>query len=288
MLETSLILAGLVLVPLALVAARAPARLLNAAIPADGLTIRRDLAYGPLARQRLDLYAPAAPAGPLPLILFLYGGGWDKGRKADYLFAAEGLARGGFLVAVPDYRLYPEVRFPAFVEDAARAVAWLGREAAALGGDAGRLVLMGHSAGAYNAALLALDARYLAGEGLTPRAIAGLVGLAGPYAFDPLGYSSTRAIFDVGRPPDELRPVAFVTPQAPPMLLLHGLDDTTVYPVNSRQLAAALQAAGVAAETRLYPGLGHIGIVLALARGFRGRAPVLAQALEFARRVTGP
>jgi len=288
MLKYALILAGVLLVPLAVLAACAPARLLNATIPERGLTIRRDLPYGDHERQRLDLYLPAAAEAPLPVILFLYGGGWDEGRKEDYLFAAEGLARGGFLVAVADYRLYPEVRFPAFVEDAARAAAWLKREVAGQGGDPGRLVLMGHSAGAYNAALLALDPRYLAAEGLTPAELAGVIGLAGPYAFNPLDYDSTRAIFDVGRPLDELRPAAFANAAAPPMLLLHGLDDTTVYPRNTEALAEALGDAGAAVEARLYPGLAHTGIVLALARGFRGKAPVLEAALAFARRVTDP
>jgi acetyl esterase/lipase len=288
MLKYALILAGVLLVPLAVLAACAPARLLNATIPERGLSIRRDLPYGTDPRQRLDLYAPAAAKRPLPVILFLYGGGWDDGGKADYLFAAEGLARGGFLVAVADYRIYPAVTFPAFVEDAALAIAWVKREIAALGGDPDRLVLMGHSAGAYNAALVALDPRYLAAHGLAPADLAAVVGLAGPYAFNPLEYDSTRAIFDVGRPVDEMRPVAFAGAGAPPMLLLHGLDDTTVQPRNTEQLAGALDAAGAEVEAKLYPGVAHIGIVLALARGFRGKAPVLADVLEFARRVTAP
>ena len=288
MLKYALILAGLLLVPLAVLAACAPARLLNATIPERGLSIRRDLPYGTDPRQRLDLYAPAAADRPLPVILFLYGGGWDDGAKADYLFAAEGLARGGFLVAVADYRIYPAVTFPAFVEDAALAIVWVKREIAALGGDPDRLVLMGHSAGAYNAALVALDPRYLAAHGLAPSDLAAVIGLAGPYAFNPLEYDSTRAIFDVGRPVDELRPVTFAGAGAPPMLLLHGLDDTTVQPRNTEQLAGALDAAGAEVEAKLYPGLAHIGNVLALARGFRGKAPVLEDVLEFARRVTAP
>jgi len=288
MLKYALILAGVLLVPLAVLAACAPARLLNATIPERGLSIRRDLPFGTDPRQRLDLYAPAAADRPLPIILFLYGGGWDDGSKADYLFAAEGLARGGFLVVVADYRIYPAVTFPAFVEDAALAIAWVKREIAALGGDPDRLVLMGHSAGAYNAALVALDPRYLAAHDLAPADLAAVIGLAGPYAFNPLEYDSTRAIFDVGRPVDEMRPVTFAGAGAPPMLLLHGLDDTTVQPRNTEQLAGALDAAGAAVEAKLYPGVAHIGIVLALARGFRGKAPVLADVLEFARRVTAP
>ncbi len=286
MLKYILILAGVVLVPLAVLAACAPATLLNATIPERGLTIRRDIAYGPLPRQRLDIYAPSDATAPLPVILFFYGGGWDKGSKGDYLFVAEGLARGGFLVVVADYRLFPAVQFPAFVEDSAKAVAWVKREIGGQGGDPDRLVLLGHSAGAYDAAMIALDPRYLAADGLSPAAIQGVIGLAGPYAFNPLEYDSTRAIFDVGRPVDELRPIAFASAAAPPMLLLHGLDDTTVYPRNTEQLAEALERAGARVEAKLYPDVAHIGIVLALARGFRGKAPVLQDVLAFARQVT--
>jgi len=272
--------------PLLLIRAVSPAQVLNAAIPRRGLAIRRGLAYGPLSRQRLDLYRPARLAGPLPVLVFLYGGAWDKGRRQDYLFVAEALASAGYLVAVPDYRLYPEVRFPAFLEDCARAVAWTRAQAAVEGGDPARLALIGHSAGAYNAAFLALDPRWLAQEGMTPQALAGVVGLAGPYAFNPLDYDSTRPIFSVGLPADALRPLSHVEPGAPPFLLLHGAADRDVYPVNSERLAAALAAAGVPAELACHPRLAHIGILLALARGFRRKAPIRRQVLAFLGRVT--
>lgn len=264
-------------------AACSPASLLNATVPESGLAIERGLSYGPLPRQRFDLYRAADVAGPLPLVVFFYGGGWDDGERGDYLFVAEGLARAGYLVAVPDYRLYPQVRFPAFLQDAAKAVAFLRQAAAERGGDAGRLALMGHSAGAWIAAFLALDPRWLAAEGVDAGALSAVVGLAGPYAFDPLAYDSTREIFSVGLPSDAMRPLAYVAAveAPPPFLLLHGGEDETVYPWNSERLAAALQSAGHAVELRRYPELAHIGIVLALAEGFRGRAPVLADILAF-------
>jgi acetyl esterase/lipase len=266
---------------------RGAAWLINAGVPRRGLLVERALAFGPAPRQRLDLYRPAGQGGPLPVILFLYGGGWNKGSRADYLFIAEPLARAGFLVAVADYRLWPEASFPAFVEDAARALAWLKGGVGERGGDPDRVLLLGHSAGAYNALLLALDRRFLAAEGLATGAITAVMGLAGPYAFNPLDHASTRPVFDVGRPPEELRPVSFASQTAPPALLLHGLDDTTVYPLNTEALAAALGAAGATVETRLYPRLGHFGIVLAFARGFRRKAPVLDDLLAFARRMAG-
>lgn len=266
---------------------RGAAWLLNAGVPRRGLLIERDLAFGPAGRHRLDLYRPAAAGDPRPVILFLYGGGWNKGNRADYVFLAEPLARAGFLVAVADYRLWPEVSFPAFIEDGARALAWLKASAGDRGGDPARLLVLGHSAGAYNALLLALDRRYLAAEGLSPDAITAVMGLAGPYAFNPLDYDSTRPVFDVGRPVEELKPISFVSEAAPPALLLHGLDDTTVYPRNTETLAAALNAAGATVDARLYPSLGHFGIVLAFARGFRRKAPVLEDLLAFARRMAG-
>ena len=280
----------LLLVLAVALAACSPASLLNATIPEQGLAIERGVAYGPLPRQRLDLYRATDAATPLPLVVFFYGGGWDDGERGDYLFVAEGLARAGFLVAVPDYRLYPEVRFPAFLEDAAKAVAYLQAAAPEHGGDGERLALMGHSAGAWIAAFLALDPRWLAAEGTGPAAVSAVVGLAGPYAFDPLAYDSTREIFSVGLPSDALRPIAYVSESAPtpPFLLLHGEDDETVYRWNSERLAAALRAAGHRAELRTYPGLAHIGLVLALAEGFRGRAPVLADTLDFLRATLGP
>lgn len=270
--------------PLLLLRLLRPVQLLNWCVPRRGLEIRRSLAYGPDPRHRLDLYRPAGASG-LPTVVFLYGGGWDKGRREDYLFVGEALARAGHLVLVPDYRLYPAVRFPAFLEDSARALAWAAREAGGEGGDPERLFLVGHSAGAYNAAFLALDPQWLAAVGLSPADLGGIVGLAGPYAFDPLGRDDTRPIFESGRPSEAMQPARFaaagVAAGAPPFLLLHGAADRTVEPRNSRTLTEALRGAGGTARCRVYAGLGHIGIVLALARGGRRIAPVLRETLAF-------
>lgn len=284
-LSPPLLLLLILAAPLFLLRLLRPVELLNRTIPRRGLTIERGLAYGPEARHRLDLYRPAGAAGPLPVVVFLYGGGWDQGRREDYLFVGEALARQGFLVAVPDYRLFPQVLFPAFLQDGARALAWVREQAAARGGDTERLFLLGHSAGAYNAAFLALDPQWLAAEGLTPAALAGVAGLAGPYGFDPLARADTRPIFDCGLPSEALQPLSHAalgaTAGAPPFLLLHGAADRTVQPRNSSRLAAALEAAGVPADCRLFPGLGHVGVVLALARGGRRIAPVLPAVARF-------
>src|SRR5262245_24204863 len=186
----------------------------------------RDAAYGSDPRQTLDLYAPSATAaGPLPVIVFIYGGSWDSGDKDDYEFAGAALASRGFVVAIPNYRLVPMVRFPAFIEDCAHAVRWVNDHIGEHGGDARRVVLMGHSAGAYNAMMLALDPHYLSGVSVDASRIKGAIGLAGPYDFIPFDVDATRNAF--GQAPDAqlTQPVHFARADAPPLLLLWGEDD---------------------------------------------------------------
>ena len=258
----------------------------NALVPTDSGVdrIARDVAYGAGPRQSLDIFAPTSKAtGSRPIIVYLYGGSWQSGSKEEYGFAARALAAGGFVVAMPDYRLVPAVRFPSFVEDCAAAVKWVRANAARYGGDSDRIVLVGHSAGAYNAAMLAVDERYL---GADRAAVRGVVGLAGPYDFLPLDVPASRAAFS--RAPDlpATQPVTFASAGDPPALLLHGANDDIVRVRNSEALGRRLTAAGVRAEVKIYPDLGHVGIVTALATPFRRRAPVLADTLRFAREVT--
>ena len=232
----------------------------------------------------MDVYAPTARTAALPLVVFFYGGSWQTGARGDYRFVAASLARRGMVVVVPDYRLYPEVRFPDFVVDAARAVAAARAGARQWGGDANRLVLMGHSAGAHIAALLALDPSYLAAQGDSRDHVAGLVGLAGPYDFLPITGPTIKLIFAPAN--DNLaltQPIHFADRHAPPALLQVGGADTTVLPRNSVALAQAIRAAGGRVELREYARLGHIGLVTALAPLFRFRAPVLDDIVNFVR-----
>ncbi|MSO77577.1 MAG: alpha/beta hydrolase [Alphaproteobacteria bacterium] len=265
-----------------MVGACAPVDLLNVWVPPDNHRRVRDIAYGPHARQRLDIHIPHDLLGPAQVVVFFYGGAWQSGERGDYLFAAEGLVSAGFIVVVPDYRVYPEIRFPTFLEDSAQAVAWVRHHIASHGGDAGQIFLMGHSAGAYNAAMLALDRRYLAKEGLDRSAIRGVVGLAGPYDFLPITGPRLKLVFAA---PDmaETQPINFASAEAPPMLLLTGDTDDTVEPRNSESLARRLAQLGASATTRVYAGLGHIGIITALGRAFRAKAPVLADTISFMR-----
>ncbi len=264
----------------ALLAGCSAAGLLNAAVQADGVAVERAIAYGDGPRRMLDIYRPGT-AGPHPLVVFLYGGSWRTGDRGIYGFVATPLAARGAVVVVPDYRLYPEVAFPDFLDDNAQAVAWAVAHAGELGADPKRVFLVGHSAGAYNAAMLALDPRWLARAGLDRARIAGAVGLAGPYDFLPITDPDIIPVFaPVGDGPAS-QPVSFVDGRNPPLLLLAGDADRTVRPRNTRSLAARVAAAGGPVQSRIYPGLGHVGIVTAFTPLFRWRAPVLDDVWRF-------
>jgi acetyl esterase/lipase len=258
-----------------------PLVFLNAAATGKGFSRQGDIAYGPLPRQKLDIYVPdAAAARSFPVVVFFYGGGWETGKRPDYRFVGAALASRGVMVVVADYRVYPEVVFPAFVEDAALAVRWTQDHAAQSGGDPKRLFLMGHSAGAHIAAMLALNRQYLRSSGADPAAVAGLIGLSGPYDFLPLKNQTRKKIF--GDPaPRNTQPIDFVTAHAPPALLISGSDDTTVDPGNSRRLAAALESVGRPVEYRVYPGIGHGRVVAGFSPPLSRGVPVTEDVMRF-------
>lgn len=287
MMRLTLIGTILVVGAIVLAAACAPLKTFDTLMPKDGESteIARNIAYGAGPRRMLDIYAPkgTAAGAHLPVIVFIYGGSWANGTREGYGFAGRALAAAGFIVVVPDYRLVPEVHFPGFLQDCADAVRWTRGHIAPYGGDADRLVLIGHSAGAYNAAMLALDPEWL---GLDRSAVKGFAGLAGPYDFLPFDGPITKATFGGWPKPEETQPIHYADASAPPALLLHGAKDDTVWPRNSEHLQKKLATAGVASELKIYPDLGHVGIVTAFAKPFRGRAPVLADVLAFAARVT--
>lgn len=265
----------------AMLSACAPIEAVNLLASGEGYERTEGIAYGPEDRQRLDLYRPKEPGPSGTVVVFLYGGAWKRGAREDYGFAAAAFAARGYVTIVPDYRLYPEVRFPAFVEDAALAVGWVRQNITAHGGNPDRIVLAGHSAGAHSAALLALDRCYLARNRVPDSAILGVVGLAGPYSFDPTTFRTTKEVFATAARADNTRPVAFARAGAPPMLLIHGLDDSTVLPRNSEDLAKALQAEGAEARYLPFERLGHPGVLLALVPLFEGLAPVVSESLGF-------
>ena len=257
-----------------------PAQLLNATISRSGITVTHNVAYGTSPREKLDIYRPDGSSNT-PVIVFFYGGSWNSGSKAMYPFVAATLARRGYAVVVPDYRLYPEVRFPAFLEDSAKSVAWTQAHLAEIGGDPSRVFLMGHSAGAYNAVMLGLDASFLKAAGSNRDSLAGIIGLAGPYDFLPITGEDIKPIFASVNDGPESQPISYVDGHAPPMLLLAGADDTTVFPKNTISLAARITSKGGSVQSHVFPGLGHIGLITAIAPIFQGRAPVLATVTDF-------
>jgi acetyl esterase/lipase len=244
--------------------------------------LNHDVAYASGARGKLDVYAPRNPRAKASVVVFLYGGSWQSGSKALYRFVGLSLASRGFITIIPDYRLYPEVRYPAFLRDNALAVAFAKQHAADWGGDPTRLFLIGHSAGAYNAAMLALDRRWLGEVGLDPRRdIAGMVGLAGPYDFLPLRDETLKIIFGPEHQRPDSQPINHVERRAPPLLLLAGDRDETVDPGNSTRLASAVRARGGAVLVHVCPGLGHASILISLSGLFRRRGGVLDQIATF-------
>jgi acetyl esterase/lipase len=247
------ILAGLA----SLLGGCSPASFLNATVPRSGYTLQADIPYGDGPRRTLDLYLPEQPRADGKAVIFFYGGSWDTGSKSDYLFVAQALASHGLTVIIPDYRLYPEVRFPAFIEDGAQATRWVADK---VGTD--KLFVMGHSAGAEIASMLCANTPYLGKAGVERMRLRGFIGLAGPYDFLPLTSSKLIDIFGGANNPD-IQAITFAQAPLPPALLIHGLADTTVYPRNSEHLAAAWQKAGAAAELKLYPGVEHIYLVAA-------------------------
>lgn len=272
----------LALVPLValLGAGCSPLTLINLTSPNWQQTRTADLAFGDHESLRLDVYAPGdvdATGRKRPVIVFFYGGSWQRGSKEEYRFAASQLTRQGFVVVLPDYRLYPEVVFPQFMHDAAAAVRWTSENIGQYGGDPDTLFLMGHSAGAQIAALLHYDEQYL--EGLTS-APSGLIGLSGPYDFLPLTSTTLQQVF-----PQAVRsasqPIEFARGNTTPALLLHGGKDTTVGAGNSIRLARKVTAAGGSADIRIYDSRGHAGVLLALAGPLRTLAPVVEDVAAF-------
>jgi acetyl esterase/lipase len=243
-----------------------------------------DIAYGEDPQHRVDVYVPeSAAAAPRPLVVFWHGGRWSFGDKADYRFVGAALASLGYVAVLANYRHYPQVKMPGFMDDAARAALWAAAHAGEFGADAQRLYLMGHSAGSHLAALVTLDPRYFAALGKPAPPIAGVIGLSGPYDFLPLMEADVQDMFGPPSNYPDSQPINFVRSDAPPMLLVHGLKDDTVWPKNSRNLATALAARGVPVVLKLYPKQGHADTVAALSLPARGRAPTLADIAAFVR-----
>lgn len=244
-----------------------------------------DLPYGTDLRQRLDIIAPRQGTHR-PVVIFWYGGSWDEGRKADYRFVGVALAERGIVAIIPDYRLYPQVTFPLFDEDGARAIAWVEHHVSEYGGDPNHIVLMGHSAGGHTAAFLAFNHEFLRKFGADPHSIAGLVGLSGTYVFVP-DSDMLRAAFPPPYTVRDWQPIRFVDSRAPPTLLLHGLADREVLPQEAIELRDALERVHVPVSLELFPHRGHADTVASFAKVTRRRTPALQDVVRFTRAVSG-
>ncbi|MFC5548648.1 alpha/beta hydrolase [Massilia aerilata] len=265
-------------------AACSPLAVVNAVSPNGAAQLAEGIRYGAGERHLLDVYRPKGEAGLAPVIVFFYGGNWVSGDRKDYAFVGRALAARGYVVVVPDYRLYPKVSYPDFLDDAAQAVAWTERSIGAYGGNPRQVFLMGHSAGAYNAAMLALDGRWLGRQGLRPDSLRGWIGLAGPYDFLPVQNPTARPVFHFPDTPADSQPVEHVGASAPPALLVAAKEDKLVNPVrNTGGLAARLRGAGVPVREIYYDGVGHATLVASLSASLQRLAPTLDAVDAFVR-----
>lgn len=265
-----------------------PLRVAEGFLLGDQFIRNRDVVYRVGERGRLDVYRPRSSRGESPVVVFLYGGRWQNGSKEQYRLLGAALTRRGIIAVVPDFRLYPEVEFPGWVDDAAQAVAWTRKNIQSFGGDAAQVWVVGHSSGGHTATMLALDERYLRDAGLPPAAVRGFVSLAGPVDTiwtDP----DVQALMGREDGWPGTYPRSHIDGTEPPLLLLHGADDKTVSSTNSVRLAARIRERGGCAQAKVYRGVGHVEIVVALSLPTLGIAPVLDDVVKFVqdRRTSG-
>lgn len=260
-----------------------PVTVLNAMVPESGYQHQADIVYADNPRLKLDIYKPVSTTGSKKpaTIIFFYGGGWEAGEKADYKFVAEAFTSQGMMVVIPDYRVFPEVVFPEFLQDAAHSLAWTKEHIAEFGGDPEQLFVAGHSAGAHIAAMLTLNPVYLQQVGMQPQQLSGLIGLAGPYDFLPLKSETLKEIFGEESQRWQSQPINFVTTQHPPTLLLVGKRDRTVLSRNSYRLADKLKQQGNWVELVEFDEYGHVAMVAKLAKPLRGEGALLTAIVRF-------
>lgn len=227
--------------------------------------------FGDHPAQKLVVHRPQGLVAHAaqPVLVFIHGGSWDSGDPEDYGFVGRSFAEFGFVTVKAGYRLGADGAFPAMLEDGAAALAWVRENIAELGGDPDHIVLMGHSAGAYNAAMLALDGQWLAARNVPIETVKGVVGLSGPYDFYPFDSDFTRAAFGHSDQPELTQPVNFPSAESPPFLLIHGEQDNSVRVRNSLALKQRLAEAGANARLHVFAQMDHSAPLLQLASPWR-------------------
>ena len=274
--RTSLKIAALAAVTTLTFAGCAPVALLNSITPSESFSKAKDISYGPLERQSLDIYKAEKPRANTPVLIFIHGGSWSEGSKDIYKFLAEGFTSEGFDVVVPNYRLYPKAVYPQMIEDTAKAIAYTAKQYPNR-----PLAVMGHSAGGYNALMATLNKNFLSLEGVDICSrVAGVVSLAGPTGAYELKEEPYITIF-----PDRFQkndaPLAHANSPSPSLFVMNGGDDTTVGPKNAEALAAKITARGGAAELKIYDGVNHTEAVQFISRHFDGKAALKADIIGF-------
>lgn len=239
-----------------------------------------DIAYADGKRKKLDLYMPDDLKGPAPVVMFIYGGAWRAGDKFEYEFVGRALAAAGFVTVIADYRLYPEVKYPDFLEDNAQAMRWIQDNISLYDGDPKRFFLAGHSAGAYNAVMLGVDSSFRRDFGVT-MPIRAIAGISGPYNFYPFEYNEVRETFGDAASPEGTQPINLITSETPPILLASGTADPIVRVQNSEALGQKLRSSGAWITEKYYDGMGHLEPVIAMGAMMRFRMPVLHDVVEF-------
>lgn len=245
-----------------------------------GVEKTTDVPYAPGKRGKLDVYRPETLEGTAPVVMFIYGGAWRAGDKFEYEFAGRALAAAGYIAVIPDYRLYPEVKYPDFLTDNAAAVRWIQDNIASYGGDPKRFFIAGHSAGAYNAVMLGVDSSFLRDAGVT-MPVRAIAGISGPYNFYPFEYDEVRETFGAAPNPEGTQPINLITPGAPPIFVASGTSDPIVRIENSKALAERLRADGDWVTEKYYDGFGHLEPVISLGSMMRFRMPILQDMLDF-------
>ena len=219
--------------------------------------------YGDSPRHHLDWYR--GDGDHRPVVVILYGGNWQSGQRSDYRFVADALIRMNCDVVIPDYRLYPDVRFADILKDVRQALAFVKDKVST------PIILVGPSAGAQLGALLALET--------DNSDLVAFVGMAGPYDFYPF---TEDEHWDLFSPDYEIsQPINFVSATAPPFYLLHGEDDQRVRRGHSKSLMQKQNEVGGVATREVYKDMGHVDIILSFSPFHRRGSQVVSDIQSF-------